>query len=294
VVLVKKLRGKQFFVNILLIALCAAVLYPFLLTLGISMTDEKAISEFGYRLIPSRFSLEAYEFVFKNPESVFNAYKITAFYSFASMALSVFLIALIAYPLSKRAFKQKNAVSFYLYFTMLFSGGLVPAYLLLTRYLHLKDTVWIYILPGLINPWYVFMVRTFFQSIPEALCESAGIDGANEYTIFFRIILPLSKPALATVALFTFLGKWNDWFTSMLYIDNEKLISLQYLLQRIMQNLELLRENQMNADMLDVSSIPSESARMAMAVIVAGPALLVFPFFQKYFVKGLTVGSVKG
>ena len=146
----------------------------------------------------------------------------------------------------------------------------------------------------MINPWYVFMMRTFFQGIPGEIIESATIDGASEYTIFVKMILPLSKPVLATVALFIFLGKWNDWNTALIYIQNEKLYSLQYLLQKIMTNLDMLKQMQqtgMDTSMIDV---PGETIRMAMAVIVAGPALVIFPFFQKYFVKGLTVGSVKG
>lgn len=212
------------------------------------------------------------------------------------MILGVLLMAMIAYPLSKRNMKGKRAISFYLYFTMLFNGGLVPTYILITQYLHLDDTIWVYILPGLISPWYVFMMRTFFQGIPEEIFESARIDGASQYNIFFRFVLPLSKPVLATIALFLFLGQWNNWYTAMLYINQrEDLVSLQYLLQRIMQNIDLLQNSDMLSNQLiSVQDIPSESARMAMAIIVAGPALVIFPFFQKYFTKGLTVGAVKG
>ena len=210
------------------------------------------------------------------------------------MGLSVLLMSMIAYPLACGHMRGKRGISFYLYFTMLFSGGLVPTYILITQYLHLDDTIWVYILPGLISPWYVFMIRTFFQGLPYEIYESAVIDGANEYRIFAQMILPLSKPVLATVALFMFLNQWNNWYTSMLYINKDSLCSLQYLLQRIMQNIELLQETENNGIMLKTSEIPSETVRMAMAVVVAGPALLVFPFFQKYFVKGLTVGSVKG
>ena len=213
------------------------------------------------------------------------------------MVLAVLFMAMLAYPLSKRDFKGKKTISFYVYFTMLFSGGLVPTYILITEYLHLDDTLWVYILPGLISPWYVFMMRTFFQDIPYEISESACIDGAGEYTIFFRMILPLSKPVLATVALFTFLAKWSDWYTAMLYINDDNLISLQYLLQRMMENITLLTTISDSGGLamtLSDVEIPSETVRMAMAVIVAGPALLIFPFFQKYFVKGLTIGSVKG
>ena len=180
---------------------------------------------------------------------------------------------------------------------MYFSGGLVPTYILITQYLHLGNTIWVYIIPSLISPWYVFMLRTFFQGIPGSISESAYMDGASEYTIFFKIMIPLSKPALATVALMMFLAKWNSWNESMLYITKQELMSLQYQLQRIMENVQLMQQMQGSVDQSMLSAlgeIPAETARMAMAVVVAGPALLVFPFFQKYFVKGLTVGAVKG
>ena len=165
---------------------------------------------------------------------------------------------------------------------------------MISKYLHLSDTIWVYVLVGLISPWYVFMMRTFFQDLPNEIIESALVDGANDYMIFFKFILPLSKPILATVALFVFLAKWNDWYTALLYINDESLVSLQYLLQKIMQNIQLIQNSEFAASNANVSEIPSETVRMAMAIIVAGPAMVVFPFFQKYFVKGLTVGSVKG
>ena len=202
--------------------------------------------------------------------------------------------SMIAYPLTRKQLRGRGAINFYLYFTMLFGGGLVPTYIVISKYLHLNDTMWVYILPALINPWHVFMIRTFFAGIPGEIVESATIDGASEYTIFFKMIIPLSKPVIATIALFTFLGKWNDWNTALIYITKPELYSLQYLLQKIMEDINILKQNQQAAMMMDQMEIPSETVRMAMAVVVAGPALVVFPFFQKYFVKGLTVGSVKG
>lgn len=285
----------QWLLTLLFIVLCAFIIYPFLLLVGISFTSESAIGKFGYRLIPSAWSLEAYKYVFNNPKAILNAYKITALYSVIAMILSVLLMSMMAFPLTRREMKSRRALSFFLYFTMLFSGGLVPTYILITKYLHLNDTIWVYIIPSLISPWHVFMIRTFFQGLPEEIFESVKLDGGTIYTIFFRFVLPLSKPVLATVALLTFLGKWNDWNTALLYIEKENLMSLQYLLQRIMQNLELLKSLDGNMNLTgEMANIPSETVRMAMAIVVAGPALVVFPFFQKYFVKGLTVGSVKG
>jgi len=294
------MKKKEFIYQCLLTTLfailCFLVLFPFLLLVGTSFASEKDLMEFGYRLIPKTFSLDAYKFVFERPIVVFRAYGVTGAFSIISMVLSVFFMSLIAYPLSRKRFRYRKSISFYLYFTMLFNGGLVPTFIIITQYLHLDDTLWVYILPGLISPWYVFMMRTFFQDLPESIFESARIDGSSEFRIYLQMALPLSKPVLASVALFMFLGKWNDWMTSMLYINDDKLISLQYLLQRIMQRTEMLLQMSESGGgtFSDISKLPTETSKMATAVVVAGPALVVFPFFQKYFVKGLTVGGVKG
>ena len=285
----------QIVLNLLFVILSSLIILPFLMVLAVSLSNEKDILEYGYKLIPMNLDISAYKYVFDNPTTILNAYKVTAIFSILGMILSVLFMAMIAFVLSKKDLPGKSQMSFYLYFTMLFSGGLVPSYILITQYLHLGDSIWVYIIPGLISPWYVFMMRTFFTGIPYEITESAILDGASEYRIFFSMILPLSKPVLATVALFTFLGKWNDWNTSMLYINDAKLFSLQYMLQRILKNIELLQLDTTNLNLLkEVSEVPSETVRMAMAVVVAGPVLVVFPFFQKYFVRGLTVGSVKG
>lgn len=274
--------------------LCVLIVFPFWLLISASLSDSAVLAANGYQIWPKPIDFSSYAYVFKNPDQIMRAYGITFVFSTITMFLSVLLMAMIAYPISQRDFKGKNAVNFYLYFTMLFSGGLVPTYIVVAKLLHLNDTLWVYILPGLISPWYVFMMRTFFQGIPVEIIESSTIDGASEYTIFFKMILPLSKTVLATVALFVFLGKWNDWNSALLYITKSNLYSLQYLLQKIMEDINTLKQNQEAASMLDSANIPTETVRMAMAVVAAGPAIIVFPFFQKYFVKGLTVGSVKG
>lgn len=285
----------QFILTALFTVICLLTIFPFLLTVSVSISNEGDIVKYGYSVFPKNIDFSAYKYIFRNYWTILNAYKVTAIFSFSAMFLGVMLMSMIAYALSRKDMKGGNVISFFLYFTMLFSGGLVPTYILITQYLHLNDTIWVYILPGLISPWYVFMIRTFFKNIPEEIIEAVMLDGASEFTIYSKIVVPLSKPVLATVALFTFLAKWNDWYNSMLYINDESLISLQYLLQRIMQNITLLQENSMNmSSFLDDMKIPSETVRMAMAVVVAGPALLIFPFFQKYFVQGLTIGGVKG
>ncbi|MDR0405339.1 MAG: carbohydrate ABC transporter permease [Clostridiales bacterium] len=275
--------------------ICLAVLFPLILVVSVSLSNETEIVFRGYGILPRGFDLSAYQYIFKKPMAVLNAYKVTATFAVVGTAMSVLLTSMLSYTLSKRNLRRKNAISFYVYFTMLFSGGLVPTYILVSQYLGLEDSIWVYILPCMINPWYVFMMRTFFQGIPYEVAEAALVDGANEYKIYWNIYMPLSKPMLATIALFLFLARWNDWYTAMLYINRDELVSLQYLLQRIMDNIALLQNSEnMRLNIMDYKDVPSETVRMAMAVIVAGPALVIFPFFQKYFVKGVTVGAVKG
>lgn len=290
----KQSKIQQLLLILIFSVLCLAVIFPFWLLLSASFSNAGVITTKGYQVWPNPIDFSAYKYVFENPQQILRAYGVTFVFSVISMVLSVVLMAMVAYPLSKDNLKGRGAINFYLYFTMLFSGGLVPSYLVIAKGLHLNDTIWVYILPSLISPWYVFMMRTFFKGIPGEIMESATIDGASEYRIFAQMILPLSKPVLATVALFMFLGKWNDWNTALIYITKPELYSLQYLLQKIMEDINILKQSQMAGSIVDISDIPSETVRMAMAVVVAGPALLVFPFFQKYFVKGLTVGSVKG
>ena len=288
--------GKVFsaLIDVFFIIICITMIVPFLMLVAISISNETDVALYGYKLIPMQIDFSAYKYVFKNPSMVINAYKVTIFTSFFGTFLSVFLMSLIAYPLSVKSFKYRKFVSLYVFFTMIFSGGLVSSYILITRYLRLNNKIWVFIFPTLINAWYVIMLRTFFQGIPDAMIEAAEIDGASQYRIFFTMILPLSKPVIATVALLELLVKWNDWYSCMLYITDNALVTLQYLLQSMLQNIQLLQQMQEAGVSVDAKSIPSETVRMAMAVIVAGPMVLIFPFFQKYFTKVLTVGSVKG
>ncbi len=294
---IKKKNMGQIILNILFVFMCCLVITPLLLVISVSLSSESDIAKYGYEFIPRNLDLAAYKFILDNPTEIVNAYKVTIAFSTVGTVVTTLFTAMFAYPLSRQGLRGRLGVSFYLYFTMLFGGGLVPTYILNTNYLHLNDTFWIYIIPSMLSSWNVFMIRTFFAGLPNEIFESMRIDGANEYNIFFKTVLPLSKPVLATVALTTFLGLWGNWNTSMLYINKKELISLQYLLQRMLQNLELVRELASSSGTAGVSvdvDIPSETVRMAMAMVVAGPTLVIFPFFQKYFVKGLTVGSVKG
>lgn len=290
----KQNKIQQIVLCVIFAILCLLIVFPFWLLLSASLSNGEVLATKGYQIWPNPVDFSSYKYVFENPQQILRAYGVTFVFSSVTMVLAVLCMAMVAYPLSRSNLKGRNVINFYLYFTMLFGGGLVPSYILIAKFLHLNDTMWVYILPALINPWHVFMIRTFFKGIPGEIVESATIDGASEYTIFIKMIIPLSKPVLATIALFTFLGKWNDWNTALIYITKPELYSLQYLLQKIMEDINLLKQNQQVASMMDLANIPTETVRMAMAVVVAGPALVVFPFFQKYFVKGLTVGSVKG
>lgn len=290
----KKERTYQIVLCLIFTVICALIIFPFWLIVSASLSSASQLAKEGYQMLPRPVDFSAYKVVFENPGQVLRAYWVTFVFSAATMALGVLFMAMIAYPLSRKSLRGRGAINFYLYFTMLFSGGLVPTYIIISSMLHLNNTMWVYILPALISPWYTFMMRTFFSGIPGEIIESSTIDGASEYKIFFGMILPLSKPVLATVALFMFLGQWNNWYTALIYITRQELYSLQYLLQSIMENINMLKQNPQMASMMEKSDIPSETVQMAMAVVVAGPALIIFPFFQKYFVKGLTVGSVKG
>lgn len=257
-----------------------------------SISNEQDLFVYGYRLIPKSIDFSAYKYLLHNPAQMLSAYKVTIFITVVGTFLALLVMIMIAYPLSVRDFKFKRQLSFYLFFTMLFSGGLVAVYLLNVQYLHLKNNILVYILPALVSPWYVFMLRSFFVGIPQSLRESAKIDGASEFKILFQIIVPISKPAIATIAFMELMIKWGEWYNCMLYITKPGLQTVQYLLQALMQQSEKLAQA---AEVgVNAGDIPTETVKLAMAVIAAGPIMFIFPFFQKYFVKGMTVGSVKG
>ena len=226
---------------------------------------------------------------------VLNAYGVTIFITVVGTVFGVLFMAMVAFCLARSSMKLKSVLTFYIYFPTLFSGGLTASYIINTQYLNLTNSLAALVTPGLINIFNVFMIRTFLKQQPASLFEAAKIDGASEYAIFFRIALPLAKPVLATVAFLTALDKWNEWYNSMLYIrDNDK-ITLQHMLQRMMNNINVLMENMDNIPMgVNLADIPGENLRMAMLIVSIGPMMCFFPFFQKYFTKGMTVGAIKG
>lgn len=292
----KKFSAGQLILHIVFILLCACYILPFILVVSVSFTDESVIIQEGYKLFPTKFSTAAYEMIFNNPTQVINSYRTTIIFTAVATFLAILVMGIMAYPMSRRNFKFGKPLAFYVLFTMLFSGGMVPSYLLITRYLHLKNSIWVYILPGLISAYNLIVIRTNYKSLPEELIEAAKLDGASEIFICFKIVMPLCKPVLASIAFLFLVTKWNDWNTAMLYIDDPTLYSLQYMLQKILNEIQFLRQLAQAgmANMEQMKAIPSESFRYAMAMVAAGPVLIVFPFFQKYFAKGMLIGGVKG
>jgi putative aldouronate transport system permease protein len=274
-----------------------ACVLPLLIVFSASITDEKTVTMYGYSLIPRDFSLEAYKYIFKNIMVVVRAYGVTMFVTVVGSTVSLIITALYAYPISRKDFKYRKAFTFIVFLTMLFNGGLVPWYMVYVNVLHINDTIMALILPYLVTPLYVLIMRTFFMTtIPDGIIEAAKIDGAGELQTFIKIVLPLSKPVLATIGLFNTLTYWNDWYAPLLFINNEKLFSLQYLMYRVDKAIMYLSNNagSINNATQIMANLPSQTARMAMAVIAIGPIILAYPFFQKYFVEGLTIGSIKG
>ena len=295
----KKSKDIKVFNILTLIALVAIIcLIPFLMVVVGSFTAEKEIIANGFSFFPKELSLEAYKTALKEPMAILRAYGVTASLTVIGTAIGLFIVAMTAYVLQRKDFKWRNKVSFFFYFTTLFSGGLVPWYILMVKYLGLKDSYLSLLLPPLLSVFNIIIMKSYMSGIPQALTESAKIDGAGDFTIFMKVILPLVKPALATIGMFIALGYWNDWYNSMLFINNENLYSLQYYLYKIVNNIEayktILAQAGGGTSLGSTINMPSESLKMALTIIVTGPIILVYPFIQKYFVSGVTIGAVKG
>ncbi|TYP79861.1 carbohydrate ABC transporter permease [Paenibacillus methanolicus] len=289
-------RLGNWIINGFFAVICLLIALPFALVIIISVTSENSLIEHGYQFLPSQLSLEAYQIVLSKPQSLLQGYGVTIAVTVIGTVVSLLLTAMTAYPISRSDFRYNRPITFYIFFTILFSGGMVPFYILMTQYLHLKNTLAALIIPSVLSPFNVMIMKGFLDKISKEIIESAKVDGSSELRIFIRIILPLSTPALATLGLFISFGYWNEWFNALLFIDNDKYIPLQLLLVRTLAQIEFLANSPMAeaADRLQYANFPSLSVRMAMAILAGGPMLVIFPFFQKYFVKGLTVGSLKG
>ena len=271
---------------------CIYCLFPFAIILGSSFETESNFATYGFPIIPKDFTLQAYKMVLGDSQ-IFKAYGVTIFTTAAGTLFSMLLTITMAYPLSLKKIKFRNAITFFVYFTMLFGGGLVPTYLLISKTVDMKNNIFVLILPVAFSAWNMFLMRNFFAGIPHELSESAYVDGANDIQILRKIILPVSVPGIATLSLFYALGYWNQWFNAMLYIEDANLFPLQYLLMRMLRNADAMREMARTTGM-SVGDLPTNSLRMATTVVAIGPIVLLYPYVQKYFTSGLTVGAIKG
>lgn len=278
---------------ILITIYALACIIPFLLIIGTSFTNEAIIHAEGVQLIPKGFSLEAYQMVTKNG-NIWKSYILTIVMTGVGTFLGLSIISMTGYALQRKDFPFRNAISFYIYFTSLFSAGLAPYYLLMTQTYHLKDSYLAVLLPLMMSPWLIILMKNFVKAIPHEITESGKIDGAGDMKIFTALILPMLKPALATIGLFLALSYWNEWYQSSLFLSTKVAIKpLQYTLYEVVNKIDALK-NSVAGQFVNVVDIPQEGVKMANAVLATGPIILLHPFVQKYFISGITVGAVKG
>ena len=283
----------QVILNLIFILLCVAAVAPFLLLISSSLTEEATLIREGYNFFPRKFSFESYQYLLGSAEKMTRGYGITVLVTVLGTSIGCLCTLLLAYPLSRKEFPLRGIMSFIVFFCMLFNGGLVPSYMMWTQTFHIKNTIWALIFPSLLmNGFYINMMRSYFKAnIPDALVEAARLDGAGEYLTLWKVVIPLSVPMVATMALMQGLAYWNDWNNSLYYITNEKLFSIQAILNTIISNVQFLATNTEAAAGM---TLPSVGIRMAIAVVGIIPILCIDPFFQKFFVKGIVVGGVKG
>ncbi|MDR3284958.1 MAG: carbohydrate ABC transporter permease [Treponema sp.] len=284
--------------NIIMLVLALMCILPMLLILSISLSAESSLTDFGYQFIPETFSLDGYTYIFTQSPAIIRALGISVFVTIAGTITGVVLNALMGYVISRKGYKLQKFFIWFVFIPMIFNGGLVSSYFIIGNFLHLSNKIWVLILPLAVSSYNIILCKTFFKAtIPDSLIESANIDGASELLIFFKIILPLSKPVLATIALFLSFAYWNDWFTSLLYINDSSLYSLQAYLNKILGDIEFLLQNASTlgvAQQQILANMPKEAARMAIVIVAVVPIACTYPFFQRYFVSGLTIGAIKG
>ena len=293
----KNLRLGHCIGHVLVMTFCLSCLLPFLLLISASLTEEHALIRNGYSFIPSVFSLESYKYLGVQIKQIIHAYGITIFITLVGTTASLVITSMMSWALSRRDLPHRAFFNFILFFTMLFNGGLVPTYIFYTKYLGIKNTIWALIIPSLLmNAFNVVIMRSYFaNNIPYEIVEACKVDGASEMQIFRKVVIPLSSSIIATVCLLVGIAYWNDWFNGMTYVTESRLYSIQNLLNRIIQDAQYM--NSMGAQsgvVVDTSQIPSTSVRMAIAVIGVLPILIIYPFFQRFFVKGIAIGAVKG
>ena len=286
-------KPANLFFSILIGIIALSCILPFIFVIMISITNESVIATNGFSFWPSKFGFDGYLFLVQFKDKILNSLFITLFVTAVGTSVNVFMTTTYAYAISRRTFKYKRFFTVFALITMLFKAGMIPGYIVVTQLLHLGDTIWALIVPMLLSPFNIMLMRSFFKkTIPEAILESARIDGASEARIFFQICLPLSLPGIATITLLTALGFWNDWFNALLYIKSDNLYPLQYLLMQIQNNMDYIAKSVGMSGQLAVA-LPKETGRMAMVVVATVPIAILYPFFQRYFVKGLTIGGVK-
>ena len=296
----KKINDEKRFrilATMILLVISIIALFPMILLVVASFTEETELITRGYQLFPKKFSLEAYRYMWRQAPMILRAYSVTIGTTVVGTVLSVLLTTSIAYPMARKNFVFRNALSFFVYFTMLFNGGLVSQYIMWTTMFHIKNTYAALIFPNLLmTAFNIFLVRNYYaNSIPDALYEAAQLDGASEIRIFVKVVFPLAKPVIATVGLFSGLAYWNSWTNALYYVQDPKYFGIQNLLMRIMRNIEYLRTgaSEMAAEGQAVS-LPGNSIRMALAFVGILPIVIIYPMLQKYFIKGVVVGAVKG
>lgn len=278
----------------LLVFMALACVLPFIVVISGSFSDNATILREGYSLLPNNFSMAAYATIFKAPKDILQAYKITGYYTAMGTFFGLLTITMVAYVISRKEFKYRNTVSFLIYFTSIFGGGMIPWYLMYANVLGLKGSTLAIWFPALMSPFLVILMRTFIVgSVPDAITESAKIDGAGHIVVFTRIILPVLGPGLATIGLFLALGQWNDWYRSSMFSIDSKTWQLQFYLYDMVNASQALKQMAQNTN-IDTTELPTQSVKLAMAVVATGPVLIFYPFVQKYFVSGITVGAVKG
>lgn len=292
-------KAFQIFAHIILVLMTLLVMLPFLLVFLSSITDENALIANGYSFFPEKISFYAYQYIWQQGGKIFRAYGITIVVTVIGTVLNMFMSSLIAYPLSVKDLPYRRGITFYVFFTMLFNGGLVPTYLMYVNFFHIKNTIWALIVPGLLlSANNILLIRTYYSSsIPEALYEAAQIDGAGQFTVYSQIVLPLGKPIMVTMGLFTALGYWNDWTNGLYYLSGsagQKLYSIQNLLNQMITDIQYLASGKVTNISMEVGRMPTVSIRMAIAFVTMIPLFIIYPFLQKYFADGITLGAVKG
>ena len=290
----KKRNSPSIGLHVAFIIITALFIVPLIIAIMISFSTESDVLKYGYSIIPKHFTLEAYKTAFGDSTALVRAYGITILTSFLNSSLTVILTGVMSYPLAREEFTPRKYIMIYVLITMLFGGGLIPTYILNTQYLHLGNTIWIYIVTGLISGSNIILFKTSFSQIPKSLMEAAEIDGATQLQVCAHVVIPTCKPIIAMIFFNTFLGHWNDYTTSMYYISDSRLYSLQYFLNRIITNSEFVKATYKMFDLTMTEDVPLQTLRFAVCVLGAMPVLILFPMIQKYFSKGITSGSVKG